>query len=263
MSRLYQIAEQAVLAKPTTPLLLLLAPLHTPNTPQLDEEVNPDPMHELPHPPTHPGEVGSHPAPNPYHYGLPPPVPPRPGEAPPLGPPDAENPLVGGFLSSIFDSVFGRLDDPHNIGANAAAGSSDRGRGPPQVPPRPDEEPGQQGNSGDGQNQSQNQNQNQNQSQSRRGPRTRTYNWGNASFTITTGSGPDLFPPPGRNNNGAPNPFVGGMAGAPGDPDIGLDAYFRGFGAPPPHHNANRPRRGMGTEDASGAIFVSSYDAWG
>jgi len=60
-----------------------------------------------------------------------------------------------------------------------------------------------------------------------------------------------LFGTPPR--NGTPNPWVGGFAGAPGDPNDGLDAYFRGFGAPPPQHRGGRAMR---PEEASGQILV-------
>ncbi|GMK59239.1 hypothetical protein CspeluHIS016_0702540 [Cutaneotrichosporon spelunceum] len=92
------------------------------------------------------------------------------------------------------------------------------------------------------------------------GGRSWEWNFGNGAVRVQGFSGP--IP---RQDNGSgnpflrgPNPWVGGYAGAPGREDQGLDAFFRGFGAPSPGARAQGGSGGHAPQPLAGGDLLQA-----
>ncbi|BEJ12569.1 hypothetical protein CspHIS471_0210290 [Cutaneotrichosporon sp. HIS471] len=148
--------------------------------------------------------------PDPMH-DLPPPPPTRPGRVPPpFGPPPypANRPIGPGqqHPQQADDGGGGLLGGLFNIFGGGAPGTDQDD----QPPPAQRQQPG--------------------------GGRSWEWNFGNGAVRVQGFSGPAPRQDGGFGNPffPGPNPWVGGYAGAPGRDNQGLDAFFRGFGAPSP-----------------------------
>lgn len=165
---------------------------------QLDEEVNPDPYHELPHPGGHPGEHEEYDHPLP-RLGV------RPVET---------QPGFFGLLRELMGNI--------NIGEQERRDTPTPNRDDeyeyrpytypnnqqPQQPPPYQFEHGH----NDANNDQARRSGESDRARPQRGPRTFRFNIGGGSAVIEIGGG------------APPNPWVGGYDGAPGDPTQGLDS---------------------------------------